>query len=157
MYRAPTNRSQLKLEFVLFHGVYGEVAGAGGERHVGERRIDASGGDHAAAVGDEKILHVMRLIVFVQDAGFGIAAHAGGSHFVNAESGTGNILEGVDVAAAGGGQHFAGLGGDIARHGMFVVAPIAVNFQGRNSPRVELVLVHFDPVGVIRQTFAEAA
>src|SRR5258707_14393268 len=111
-------------EFVLFHRIYGEVAGAGGERHVSERRIDTRGGSHAAAVGNEKVLHVMRLVMFVQDAGLGIAAHARGSHFVDAEAGTRNVLEGVDVVASGGRQHFTGLDSDIARHSVFIVAPV---------------------------------
>ena len=107
-------------------------------------------------VGHEQILHVVRLIVFVQHAGLGIAAHARRAHFVNAETGPRNVLEHVDVSCAGGSEHFSGLNGDIAGHGVFVLAPVAVNLQRRNSPRVEFVLVHFDVIVVVRQAFAEA-
>jgi len=63
-------------EIVLFHFGDGEIAGARGQRHVGERRIDAGRRNHARAVGQKKIFCVVGLIVFVQDGSFRIAASA---------------------------------------------------------------------------------
>src|ERR1700759_2916188 len=64
------------LQFALFHLRNCVIRGTRGERHVGERRIDARRRSHAGTVGHEKIFHLVRLIVGVEHGGFGIAAHA---------------------------------------------------------------------------------
>src|SRR6266849_5384727 len=99
----------------------------------------------------------MRLIVFVQDGSFRIAAHARGAHFVNRKTRRRDLLIHGNVFRAGGGEHFRGLHCNVLGHGEFVFAPAAVDFQRRDAPGVEFFLVHFDVIIVIGQALAETA
>src|SRR5258708_1457153 len=55
--------------------VHGEVRRAGGDRHVGERRVLAGSGGHACAVGYENVPRIPHLIVRVEHRRFWIVPH----------------------------------------------------------------------------------
>src|SRR5882724_4246586 len=148
---------ELSLKFIFLHCGDGEIARPSRERHVGKRGIHARSGNHASAVGHEKVLGIVRLIVGVEHGGFWIPAHAGGAHFVNGETGGRNFLPDGDVLRAAGGKNFCGLDGDVLGHGVFIFAPVAVNLQSGNAPGVEFFLVHFDEIVVIGEALAETA
>src|SRR5262249_49611722 len=61
------------------------VGGAECESFNGPRRLAAAGSDKAAAVAQEKIFHVVRAMVGIDDGSFWIAAHAAGSKQMHGE------------------------------------------------------------------------
>src|SRR5215813_11903763 len=61
------------------------VGSAECERFNGHRRLSAAGSDKAAAVTKEKILHVVRAMVGINDGTFWIAAHTAGSKQMHGE------------------------------------------------------------------------
>src|SRR5271163_3296672 len=144
------------LQFSFFHLRNRVIGGTRGERHVGERRIDAGGRSHARTVWHEKIFDFVRLIVGVEHGGFGIAAHARGAHLVNGQAGRIVFDERADFAGARSGEHFGGLNGHILEQSLFVFAEGAMNLDGGNAPSVFLLGINFQVVLRIGQAFAEA-
>src|SRR6266581_5849579 len=53
------------------------------ESHDGERGIFVGIGYERSAIGDKKVLNVMRLAETVEDGGFGVGAHVRGADFVD--------------------------------------------------------------------------
>src|SRR5271157_637123 len=74
-----------RLQFAAFHQVHGMIARAGGQCHIGEGRVDATGRGHATAVGDEQVFYIVTLVPGIEHGSFGIAPHARGTHFVYGE------------------------------------------------------------------------
>src|SRR5436190_3740660 len=99
------SNTQAGLEFPSFHLLDRIIAGPRGQRHISKRGVHAGGGRHARPVGDEYILYVVRLVVFVEDGGFGIAPHAGRSHLMDGQAGRVVFDERLDVLGPGGGKH----------------------------------------------------
>src|ERR1700731_244266 len=73
--------SMLKVAFLGFvEEIFG---GAPGERHDRERGILVRIGDRWRAIGDEQILHVVRLAEAIEHGSFRVRAHARSAHLVN--------------------------------------------------------------------------
>ena len=138
-----------RLQFAFLHPGDSVVAGAGRERHVGERGIYAGRGSHAGAIGKEKIFYVVGLIVGIEDGSFGVTAHARGTHFMNGQTGRAHFRGDGDVSGSGHGEHLGGLNGRIAEHGALVFAPLHMNLERGNTPGIEFVFVDFGVVGVV--------
>src|ERR1700730_4176619 len=123
-----TNNLRHPLKFTFFHLRDGKVASPSGEGHVRKRRIDASGRNHAGTVSEKKIFYVMGLIVFVQDGGLGVLAHACGTHLVNGQARSVIFDERTNVSGARGGEHLGGLDRHVSQQGFLVVTKGAMNF-----------------------------
>ncbi len=72
-------------EFAAFGQGHDAVGSAEGERHDGHGGLAAARSDQAAAVAQEKILHVVSLVIGIDDGRFGIIAHAAGAEQVHAK------------------------------------------------------------------------
>src|SRR5205085_4012144 len=77
-------QSAIRILEVSFLEFIGEViARAPGERHDRPRRVLARGVDVAAAVNDEEVLDVVRLLKLVEHRSLRIVAHARRAEFMN--------------------------------------------------------------------------
>ena len=63
---------------------------------------------------------------------------------------------GLNVAGAGGGEHFGGMIGHVATKRQFIFSPGRMNFQDRNPPGVAFFLIEFDEIVVVGQALAES-
>ena len=132
------------------------VARAGGERHVGDRRILTGAARHRGTVGDEQVGHIPRLIPAVQDAVLGGGRHAGAAHFVNAVAGRMHGAISAHVNGAGGFEDFDGAGRHVLVHRDLVFSPAHIDTCGGNAPLVFRGAVERDAVIGVRQRFAPA-
>lgn len=73
---------ETRLNIPFFHFIERMINRPGRKCHIGQRRVDASAGDHAGSIGDEKVFHGMQLVPFVQYGCFFIVSHPGCAHFV---------------------------------------------------------------------------
>src|SRR5436190_20542764 len=71
------------LNISLFHLVEEIIARTPGICHNRECRILVGIGGEWPAVGDEKVFHIPRLAILIQDGFFWIRAHAGGADLVD--------------------------------------------------------------------------
>lgn len=90
--KASGRRSVAAIECKRFSGQFaalGEghdaVGGAESQRHDGHSGLAAAGRDQAAAVAQEEIFYVVRLVIGIDDRRFGIFAHAAGAEKMHAE------------------------------------------------------------------------
>src|ERR1035437_80053 len=147
----------LALELSLLQLLHCVVTGSRGQGHVGQRGIHAGGRNHGAAVCDEKILDVVRLIIGVQDRSPGIPAHPSRAHLMNRKAGRLVVGEGLDVVRSGRCEHLRSGNRHILSERELIFTKCAVDLQHWNSPRVNFFFVEFHEVIVVRQTLAEAA
>src|SRR5260370_10429009 len=75
----------LRIEFAPFGQGADAVGGAEGKRHDSHRGLAAAGSDKAAAIAEDKMFYVVRLVIGIDDGSFGIFAHAAGAEQVHAE------------------------------------------------------------------------
>src|SRR5262245_56041389 len=73
---------------------------------------------------------------------------------MNAESGRIIVGEGSNILRSGGLKHLCGTDSHIFAKGQFVLSPRRMDFERRNSPRVELVLIQLHGILVVRQTLS---
>src|SRR5882724_8266868 len=124
----------LEIAFAKFVGEV--VAGTPAQRHDGPGGILATGIDESAAVHDEQVFDVVRLLVLIEDRGFRIVAHARGAHFVDGPTLGQDAVAGMDDFKSGGLKHFLGGVPHVLGHLVFVVAEFVMEAQRGNAPFV---------------------
>src|SRR5215471_5923538 len=73
------------IEVPAFCQVTDAIRGTEGQRHDGHGRLAAAGSYQASAIAEEKVLHVVRLVVPIDYRRLGIVAHPAGAEQVHAE------------------------------------------------------------------------
>src|SRR5579883_3448484 len=145
----------LEIAFLQFIGKVN--AGAPAERHDRPGGVLATGADEGAAIDDEEILDVVRLLELIEHRPLGVVTHAGGAEFVDGPALGQDAVADMHDFETGGLEHFLGGFLHVASHVVFVVAKLIVKAQRRNSPLVLHNGIEVHVILVARQDFAESA
>ncbi len=97
----------------------------------------------------------MDLVVGIQDGRIRVAAHAGGTHFVDRHTGVRTRIVRLHVFQARRFEHFGGVVSHIHAHFPFVFLEFSVEHDERQAPFVLVGLVEVHPVFVVGQRFTK--
>src|SRR5262249_41178763 len=88
----------------------------------------------------------MRLAKPVHNAGLWIVTHSSRSQLVDTKAWHGGLPGQVDVFAAGRFEHFSSLLASVSPQFALVIAPVGMNLENRNAPRVHAVAIDLDVI-----------
>src|ERR1700722_19430007 len=112
---------RLTFPIVSLEGVYGEVRGARGDRHIGKGWVLGGRRGHTGPVRYEDIFAGMKLVPFIEQGGLWIMSHADAAHFMNIEAGRLMGVVRLNIGESRLCEHFRHLLEEILDHLFFVV------------------------------------
>src|SRR5882757_6490766 len=141
---------------IAFLQLVGEIiARTPAQRHDGPSGILATGVDKGAAIDDEQILYVVRLLKLVQHRSLGIATHARGAHLMDGPAFSEHATADVYDLEARRFKHFLCGFLHVLGHAVLVVAEFVMKTQRRDAPLVFDDRIEVDIILVAGENFAK--